>query len=253
MGVSRPKSTLQESGLDKIARFEIAERSVESQPNRLWRFGAKFGAKFGMQIRGSKIRETFVLQLFWPTSLLKGSFDKCVRIDSPVPLPIPTSPPTLPTAFPPKPLAQAWLIWTRTPMRKLPPVRTTKSWFSGKGMSPAVHWVARTSSLDCLSCRKPYQTPHSLNCLPPFWLKKPFCSTEKCFVASPSPKSAQNYPLVSDAAFLLTVGSFLLTVELFYLQVTILAFLLTVGAFLLTSLASLLTAGAFLLTVGKCI
>ena len=61
-------------------------------------------------------------------------------------------------------------------------------WFSGRGR-PAVHWIARTSSLDCLSCRNPYQTPHSLNCLPPFHWKTPFF-TEKCFVASPSQKSA---------------------------------------------------------------
>ena len=29
--------------------------------------------------------------------------------------------------------------------------------------SLAVHWMARTSSLNCLSCRNPYQSPHSLN------------------------------------------------------------------------------------------
>ena len=40
-----------------------------------------------------------------------------------------------------------------------------------------------------------------------------------------------NSVIVSDAAFLLTIGSFLLTVELFYLQLRILAFLLTIGAF----------------------
>ena len=49
--------------------------------------------------------------------------------------------------------------------------------------------MARTSSLNCLSCRNPYQTPDSLNCLPSFhW--KPLFFTEKCFVASPSQKSA---------------------------------------------------------------
>ena len=37
--------------------------------------------------------------------------------------------------------------------------------------SPAVHWMARTSSLNCLSCRNPFQTPHSLNRLPPFHWK----------------------------------------------------------------------------------
>ena len=43
--------------------------------------------------------------------------------------------------------------------------------FSGRGwgqqlfsfQSPAVHWIARTSSLNCLSCRNPYQTPHFPN------------------------------------------------------------------------------------------
>ena len=49
--------------------------------------------------------------------------------------------------------------------------------------------MARTSSLSCLPCRNPYQTPHSLNCLPPFHWKSLFI-TEKCFVASPSQKSA---------------------------------------------------------------
>ena len=41
-----------------------------------------------------------------------------------------------------------------------------RSWFSGREWgqqlfsfhSSAVHWMARTSSLNCLSCRKPYQT-----------------------------------------------------------------------------------------------
>ena len=31
--------------------------------------------------------------------------------------------------------------------------------------------MAQTSSLNCLSCRNPYQTTHSLNCLPPFHWK----------------------------------------------------------------------------------
>ena len=73
-----------------------------------------------------------------------------------------------------------------------------KSWFLGRGwgqqlfsfQSPAVHWIAQTSSLNCLSCRNPHQTPHSLNCLPPFhW--KPLFFTEKCFVASPSTKNPE--------------------------------------------------------------
>ena len=37
--------------------------------------------------------------------------------------------------------------------------------------SPAVHWMARTSSLNCLSCRNPYQTPFIHWIPPPFSLK----------------------------------------------------------------------------------
>ena len=51
--------------------------------------------------------------------------------------------------------------------------------------------MARTSSLNRLSCRNPYQTPNSLNCLPPFHWKTLFF-TEKHFVESPSQKSAPN-------------------------------------------------------------
>ena len=59
-----------------------------------------------------------------------------------------------------------------------------KSCFSGRGwgrqlfsfQSLRVHWMARASSLKCLSCGIPYQT---------FSLKNPFF-TETCFVASPS-------------------------------------------------------------------
>ena len=67
--------------------------------------------------------------------------------------------------------------------------------------SPAVHWIARTSSLNCLSCRNPYQTPRSLNCLPPFHWKALFF-TEKCFVASPPPKSG----LIHSFAWLCDLG-----------------------------------------------
>ena len=57
-----------------------------------------------------------------------------------------------------------------------------RSWFLGRGWGqqlftfqrPAVHWMAGTSSLNCLSCRNPYQTPYSLDCLPPFHWKTPF-------------------------------------------------------------------------------
>ena len=44
--------------------------------------------------------------------------------------------------------------------------------------SPAVQWMAPTSSLNCLSCRYPYQTPHSLNYLPPFHWKIPLFHTQ---------------------------------------------------------------------------
>ena len=71
-------------------------------------------------------------------------------------------------------------------------LHSTKSRFSGRGwgqqlfsfQSPAVQWMARTSSLNCLSCRNPYQTPDSLNCLPPFHWKPLF-----------SLKSASSHPL----------------------------------------------------------
>ena len=74
-----------------------------------------------------------------------------------------------------------------------------KSWFSGRGwgqqlfsfQSPAVHRIARTSSLNCLSCRNPYQTPHSLNCLPPFHWKAPFLHW-KVLRRIPFPKNRLN-------------------------------------------------------------
>ena len=73
----------------------------------------------------------------------------------------------------------------------------TQSWCSGRGwgqqlfsfQSPAVHWMAWTSSLNCLSCRNPYQTPHSLNCLPPFHWKSLF-----------SLKLASSHPLPKKSA-----------------------------------------------------
>ena len=51
--------------------------------------------------------------------------------------------------------------------------------------SPAVHWMDRTSSLNCLSCRNPYQAPHSLNASPLFTEKTIFISM----------KSASSHPL----------------------------------------------------------
>ena len=80
-------------------------------------------------------------------SLLKGSFDKRVRIDLPVPWPVPTPPlrPRSPSPFPhlpqanhpspkfdPKPLPQGTPIGTCTPLRKLPPVKTTLSFLEAQ-------------------------------------------------------------------------------------------------------------------------
>ena len=49
--------------------------------------------------------------------------------------------------------------------------------------------MAWTSSLNCLSCRNPYQAPiHWI--ASPLFTDKPFFFTENCFVASPSQKSA---------------------------------------------------------------
>ena len=53
--------------------------------------------------------------------------------------------------------------------------------------------MPRTSSLNCLSCRNPYQTPLSLNPSPLF-TEKPFFFTEKCFIGSPAQKSAPRTP-----------------------------------------------------------
>ena len=70
-----------------------------------------------------------------------------------------------------------------------------RSWFLGSGFgqqlfnfrSPAFHWIARTSSLNCLSCRNPYQTPHSLNPSPLF-TENPFFSL-KSVSSDPLPKN----------------------------------------------------------------
>ena len=59
-----------------------------------------------------------------------------------------------------------------------------QSWFSGRGWGrqllsfqrPAVHWMARTSSLHCLSCRNPYQNPSFTELPPALLLKTPFLS-----------------------------------------------------------------------------
>ena len=55
------------------------------------------------------------------------------------------------------------------------------------GFQGKYHWMARTSSLNCLSCRNPHQTPHTLNCLPPFhW--KPLFSLKRAS-SHPLPKN----------------------------------------------------------------
>ena len=71
------------------------------------------------------------------------------------------------------------------------------SWFSGRRwgqqlfsfQSPAVQWMARTSSLNCLSCRNDHQAPHSLNCLPPFHRKKYLFFSLKSASSHSLPKS----------------------------------------------------------------
>ena len=90
-------------------------------------------------------------------SLLKGSLDKHVRIHLPVPLPLPTPPLTLPTPFPlyplsphfstgkptptthlnptPNPPPPGTPVGTRTPLRKLPPVKTTLYLVSARVLS----------------------------------------------------------------------------------------------------------------------
>ena len=67
-----------------------------------------------------------------------------------------------------------------------------QSWFSDRGwgqqhftfQSPAVHWMARTSSLNCLSCRNPYQTPIH-------WIASPLFTENPIFFT----KSASSHPL----------------------------------------------------------
>ena len=91
-------------------------------------------------------------------------------------------------------------IWAATEWGTL-----NKSWFSGRAwrqqlfnfQSPAVQWMAQTSSLNCLSCRDPYQAPGSLNCLPPFHWKPLF-----------SLKSASSHPLPKNQLWLKGVYSF---------------------------------------------
>ena len=69
-------------------------------------------------------------------------------------------------------------------VKVLPKMRAEKFDFQ----SPAVHWMARTSSLNGLSCRIPYQNLDSLNALHPFSEEALFF-TDFRFVASPSPNS----------------------------------------------------------------
>ena len=66
-----------------------------------------------------------------------------------------------------------------------------KIWFSGRGwgqrlfsfQSPAVHWMARPLHCIVFPIENPYQTPHSLNCLP-------FSSLKNAWSHTPSQKSA---------------------------------------------------------------
>ena len=61
-------------------------------------------------------------------SLPKGSFDKRIRIDLPVPLPVPTPPPPSPPLSHlkrPQTSSPGTPIGTRTPLQKLPLVKTT--------------------------------------------------------------------------------------------------------------------------------
>ena len=60
--------------------------------------------------------------------------------------------------------------------------------------------AARTSSLNCLSYRDPYQTE-----LPPPFPRKPLFFTERCFVASPSQKEALIVAMVSQNSFVLVL------------------------------------------------
>ena len=74
----------------------------------------------------------------------------------------------------------------------------TKRWLSGRGweqqffsfQSPAVQWMTRTSSLNCLSCRNPYQSPHSL--------KNPFLHW-KVLRRIPFPKIGSERPKAQQA------------------------------------------------------
>ena len=99
----------------------------------------------------------------------------------------------LPTLTPP---SLHWVRATSEPFQKTISTPSNKSWFLGRGWgqqlfnfrSPAVQWMARTFSLNCLSCRNPDQTPHSLNCLPPFhW--KPFFFSLTSASSHPLPKN----------------------------------------------------------------
>ena len=57
------------------------KRSTKSPRKNRGKFGAKFGAKFGTKIR--KIRETFVLQLFWPNTWEANNCDRLARLQGP--------------------------------------------------------------------------------------------------------------------------------------------------------------------------
>ena len=60
--------------------------------------------------------------------------------------------------------------------------------------------MTRTSSLNCLSCKIPYQSLHSLNALPSFSQKALFL-TEFCFLASRSPNSIPTLRKVKSSIY----------------------------------------------------
>ena len=63
---------------------------------------------------------------------------------------------------------------------------------SSNSQSPASHWMAKTSSLNCLSCRIPYQSLHALNAFP-WFSERALLFSDFCFVASPSLNSVPIY------------------------------------------------------------
>ena len=96
--------------------------------------------------------------------------------------------------------------------------------------SPAVHWMARTSSLNGRCCRIPYQCLRSLNALPAF-SEKAFFFTDWCFVTSPSPNPVPNHcGQIHYRSFLIRGLDFLI-----FFTVTVTVFILESLGFLYTT------------------